>query len=101
MLLTLAAFCVPQERGVQVSRGRHHVRGEPLHIAKPPIPQMKMMKVHIPFTFKLQESSRSSYCGECSAQFFSASGVWSAGEGASTCRESSSVIWFSSLFTNY
>ncbi|XP_063222149.1 cell growth regulator with RING finger domain protein 1-like [Bacillus rossius redtenbacheri] len=34
----------------------------PLHITKPPIPQMKMMKVHIPFTFKLQESSRSSCC---------------------------------------
>jgi hypothetical protein len=31
---------------------------------QPQIPQMKMMKVHIPFTFKLQESSRSYYSGE-------------------------------------
>lgn len=30
----------------------------------PRIPQMKMMKVHIPFTFKLHESSRSTYAGE-------------------------------------
>lgn len=32
--------------------------------AQPRIPQMKMMKVHIPFTFKLQETSKSSYSGE-------------------------------------
>uniref|UniRef100_A0A1B6DC01 RING-type domain-containing protein n=2 Tax=Clastoptera arizonana TaxID=38151 RepID=A0A1B6DC01_9HEMI len=31
------------------------------HPVQPRIPQMKMMKVHIPFTFKLQETSKSSY----------------------------------------
>lgn len=30
----------------------------------PRIPQMKMMKVHIPFTFKLHESSKSTYAGK-------------------------------------
>lgn len=30
----------------------------------PRIPQMKMMKVHIPFTFKLHESFKSTYAGE-------------------------------------
>lgn len=30
----------------------------------PRIPQMKMMKVHIPFTFKLHESFRSTYAGK-------------------------------------
>jgi hypothetical protein len=38
--------------------------GSTVHPVQPQIPQMKMMKVHIPFTFKLQESSRSSYSGE-------------------------------------
>lgn len=32
-----------------------------VHGVQAPIPQMKMMKVHIPFTFKLQEPSKSSY----------------------------------------
>lgn len=30
----------------------------------PRIPQMEMMKVHIPFTFKLHESFKSTYTGE-------------------------------------
>jgi len=30
----------------------------------PRIPQMEMMKVHIPFTFKLHESFKSTYAGE-------------------------------------
>nr|CAD7463410.1 unnamed protein product [Timema tahoe] len=37
------------------------VFGGPIRPLKPHIPQMKMMKVHIPFTFKLQETSKSSY----------------------------------------
>lgn len=40
------------------------VFGVPVHPTQPHIPQMKMMKVHIPFTFKLQETSQSSYSGE-------------------------------------
>lgn len=35
-----------------------------LHQVAPRIPQMNMMKVHIPFTFKLLETSKSSYSGE-------------------------------------
>ncbi|KAG8229540.1 hypothetical protein J437_LFUL009014, partial [Ladona fulva] len=35
--------------------------GGSVHPIQPQIPQMKMMRVHIPFTFKLQESSKSSY----------------------------------------
>lgn len=34
-----------------------------LHQVAPRIPQMNMMKVHIPFTFKLLETSKSSYSG--------------------------------------
>ena len=30
----------------------------------PRIPQMEMMKVHIPFTFKLHESFKSTYAGK-------------------------------------
>lgn len=37
--------------------------GSSVHHVQPRIPQMKMMKVHIPFTFKLQETSKSSYKG--------------------------------------
>lgn len=36
-----------------------------LHQVPPRIPQMNMMKVHIPFTFRLVETSKSSYAGEC------------------------------------
>lgn len=35
-----------------------------LHQVPPRIPQMNMMKVHIPFTFKLLETSKSSYSGK-------------------------------------
>lgn len=34
----------------------------------PRIPQMEMMKVHIPFTFKLHESFKSTYAGELKQQ---------------------------------
>jgi len=33
----------------------------------PRIPQMEMMKVHIPFTFKLHESFKSTYAGKSTA----------------------------------
>lgn len=35
-----------------------------LHQVPHRIPQMNMMKVHIPFTFKLVETSKSSYAGK-------------------------------------
>ncbi|KAF0767406.1 cell growth regulator with RING finger domain protein 1 isoform X2 [Aphis craccivora] len=37
--------------------------GNAVHPVQQRIPQMKMMKVHIPFTFKLHETSNSSYSG--------------------------------------
>lgn len=37
--------------------------GNGVHPVQQRIPQMKMMKVHIPFTFKLHETSNSSYSG--------------------------------------
>ena len=36
----------------------------------PRIPQMEMMKVHIPFTFKLHESFKSTYTGEFFPQIY-------------------------------
>jgi hypothetical protein len=44
--------------------GDELVFGGAVHPVQPQIPQMKMMKVHIPFTFKLQDSCRSSHSGE-------------------------------------
>ena len=44
--------------------GDELVFGGTVHPVQPQIPQMKMMKVHIPFTFKLQDSCRSSHSGE-------------------------------------
>jgi len=38
--------------------------GNAVHPVQQRIPQMKMMKVHIPFTFKLHETSNSSYSGK-------------------------------------
>ena len=43
--------------------GEELMFGGSVHPVQPRIPQMKMMKVHIPFTFKLQETSKSSYSG--------------------------------------
>jgi hypothetical protein len=51
--------------------GDEFVFGGNVHPVQPQIPQMKMMKVHIPFTFKIQESSKSSYNGESQFQFIS------------------------------
>lgn len=44
--------------------GEDFMLGSSVHQIQPQIPQMKMMKVHIPFTFKLQETSKSSYSGK-------------------------------------
>uniref|UniRef100_A0A8D8V2A5 Cell growth regulator with RING finger domain protein 1 n=1 Tax=Cacopsylla melanoneura TaxID=428564 RepID=A0A8D8V2A5_9HEMI len=41
--------------------GEEIMFGSSVHTVHQNIPQMKMMKVHIPFTFKLQETSRSSF----------------------------------------
>ncbi|KAI5740081.1 uncharacterized protein LOC103514984 isoform X3 [Diaphorina citri] len=41
--------------------GEEIMFGSSVHTVQQKIPQMKMMKVHIPFTFKLQETSRSSF----------------------------------------
>jgi len=49
--------------------GDEFVFGGSVHPVQPTIPQMKMMKVHIPFTFKIQESSKSSYNGESKKNF--------------------------------
>lgn len=46
--------------------GEDMMFGSSVHPVPPRIPQVKMMKVHIPFTFKLVESSKSSYSGELS-----------------------------------
>ena len=49
--------------------GEDMMFGSSVHPVSPRIPQVKMMKVHIPFTFKLVESSKSSYSGESFALF--------------------------------
>ncbi|CAH0391642.1 unnamed protein product [Bemisia tabaci] len=41
--------------------GEELMFGTSVHTVQQRIPQMKMMKVHIPFTFKLQYASKSSY----------------------------------------
>ncbi|KAI5747669.1 hypothetical protein M8J77_017289 [Diaphorina citri] len=46
--------------------GEEIMFGSSVHTVQQKIPQMKMMKVHIPFTFKLQETSRSSFSGQLS-----------------------------------
>ena len=51
-----------------------------LHQVSPRIPQMNMMKVHIPFTFKLLETSKSTYSGRKNNwSFFFGSRAWSVG----------------------
>ncbi|KAJ9591546.1 hypothetical protein L9F63_001900, partial [Diploptera punctata] len=66
VLAVLICFCAMVlfiMRNMMVFRlnGDDLVFGGAVHPVQPQIPQMKMMKVHIPFTFKLQESSESSY----------------------------------------
>ncbi|CAG2056738.1 unnamed protein product [Timema podura] len=68
VFLVLVCFCgmvLFIMRNIMVFRlhGDDIVFGGPIRPLKPHIPQMKMMKVHIPFTFKLQETSKSSYAG--------------------------------------
>lgn len=59
-------FTYPFYRNMMVLRvhGEDLVFPTPLHQVNPRIPQMNMMKVHIPFTFKLIETSKSSYSGK-------------------------------------
>lgn len=44
--------------------GEEFVFSSNLHQVPARVPQMNMMKVHIPFTFKLLETSKSSYSGK-------------------------------------
>lgn len=65
-LAVVVCFCgmvVFVVRNMMVFRfhGDEIMFGGSVHPIQPQIPQMKMMRVHIPFTFKLQETSKSSY----------------------------------------
>ncbi|XP_039282160.1 cell growth regulator with RING finger domain protein 1 isoform X2 [Nilaparvata lugens] len=68
VLAVLVCFCgmvlfIMRNMTVFWLQGEELMFGGSVHpaAAQPRIPQMKMMKVHIPFTFKLQETSKSSY----------------------------------------
>ncbi|XP_075223195.1 cell growth regulator with RING finger domain protein 1-like isoform X2 [Lycorma delicatula] len=68
VLAVLICFCgmvlfIMRNMTVFWLQGEELMFGGSVHpsAAQPRIPQMKMMKVHIPFTFKLQETSKSSY----------------------------------------
>ncbi|XP_047116467.1 cell growth regulator with RING finger domain protein 1-like isoform X2 [Schistocerca piceifrons] len=52
--------------------------GTSVHHIQQHIPQMKMMKVHIPFTFKLLESTKPSYSGSPTGMSFTSSGIQTA-----------------------
>ncbi|XP_057660989.1 cell growth regulator with RING finger domain protein 1-like [Diorhabda carinulata] len=63
VLLCFCAMFLFITRNMMVLRvhGEDFVFPTPIHQVPPRIPQMNMMKVHIPFTFKLLETSTSSY----------------------------------------
>lgn len=66
VLAVLICFCgmvlfIMRNMTVFWLHGEELMFGGSVHPVQPRIPQMKMMKVHIPFTFKLQETSKSSY----------------------------------------
>ncbi|XP_054258309.1 cell growth regulator with RING finger domain protein 1-like isoform X2 [Macrosteles quadrilineatus] len=66
VLAVLICFCgmvlfIMRNMTVFWLHGEELMFGGSVHHVQPRIPQMKMMKVHIPFTFKLQETSKSSY----------------------------------------
>lgn len=65
VLLCFCAMILFIARNMMVLRGVHGedfvFNASALHQVPPRIPQMNMMKVHIPFTFKLLETSKSSY----------------------------------------
>ncbi|CAG9862951.1 unnamed protein product [Phyllotreta striolata] len=63
VLLCFCAMILFITRNMLILRvhGEDFVFPTPLHQVAPRIPQMNMMKVHIPFTFKLLETSTSSY----------------------------------------
>ncbi|KAJ1523296.1 hypothetical protein ONE63_001175 [Megalurothrips usitatus] len=66
VLICLCGMVLFIMRNMMVFRvhGEDMMFGSSVHPVSPRIPQVKMMKVHIPFTFKLIESSKSSYSGE-------------------------------------
>ncbi|XP_026292342.1 cell growth regulator with RING finger domain protein 1 [Frankliniella occidentalis] len=63
VLICLCGMVLFIMRNMMVFRvhGEDMMFGSSVHPVPPRIPQVKMMKVHIPFTFKLVESSKSSY----------------------------------------
>uniref|UniRef100_A0A1B6K4J2 RING-type domain-containing protein n=2 Tax=Proconiini TaxID=565685 RepID=A0A1B6K4J2_9HEMI len=66
VLAVLICFCgmvlfIMRNMTVFWLHGEELMFGSSVHHVQPRIPQMKMMKVHIPFTFKLQETSKSTY----------------------------------------
>lgn len=63
VLICLCGMVLFIMRNMMVFRvhGEDMMFGSSVHPVSPRIPQVKMMKVHIPFTFKLIESSKSSY----------------------------------------
>ncbi|KAK7794923.1 hypothetical protein R5R35_005895 [Gryllus longicercus] len=66
VLAVLICFCAMVlfiMRNMMVFRlhGEEMIFGSSVHQVQHQIPQMKMMKVHIPFTFKLTDASKSSY----------------------------------------
>ncbi|KAJ3648537.1 hypothetical protein Zmor_020332 [Zophobas morio] len=63
VLLCFCAMILFITRNMMVLRvhGDDFVFPNSLHQVSPRIPQMNMMKVHIPFTFKLLETSKSTY----------------------------------------
>ncbi|XP_025833459.1 cell growth regulator with RING finger domain protein 1 isoform X2 [Agrilus planipennis] len=65
VLLCFCAMILFITRNMMVLRvhGEDLVFPNSLHQVTPRIPQMNMMKVHIPYTFKLIETSKSSYSG--------------------------------------
>ncbi|XP_034232523.1 cell growth regulator with RING finger domain protein 1-like [Thrips palmi] len=69
VLVCLCGMVLFIMRNMMVFRvhGEDMMFGSTVHPVAPRIPQVKMMKVHIPFTFKLVESSKSSYADvQCS-----------------------------------
>ncbi|XP_065226079.1 cell growth regulator with RING finger domain protein 1-like isoform X2 [Planococcus citri] len=68
VLAILVCFCamfllIMRNMTVFWLHGEDFMFSSSVHHVQQRIPQMKMMKVHIPFTFKLQESSTASYTG--------------------------------------
>ncbi|GLH03435.1 Death-associated inhibitor of apoptosis 1 [Gryllus bimaculatus] len=79
VLAVLICFCAMVlfiMRNMMVFRlhGEELIFGSSVHQVQHQIPQMKMMKVHIPFTFKLTDASKSSYSDLQCLQLYLATG---------------------------